>query len=435
VKMLQNTSAELEVWLETRPQTAANKIVFSFAPLVRQRTLTRGRGAGAFPSPYSFPWSAGPKALTALILKTAIAHKRSQNEDLQVTLEGKRGSLAASLDYSISKKPNWILEMFSTDSHGRSLVHKFFQRTNPERKLGETVSICFNQKVFAPNSITIYVDGKLETSEQVLNSLLLSLEPAPEQESLLETDAASIPSYQPSTILKPSGFLNQIRTERYGYFAPGAIGSDALLEELYTTPGLRRITSHFYRPALTYCSTAMLRKMRVSEAVHSRNRHAIKLLQSGTLNSVEICPESSLLDIIRLKSNNAFKFYPAYLEAQDIIEYLDHIVSMLETYPNYNLFFTNANIPLQIATYDFEVDGQSERFTSYINRLKDDIRLDYECVVIYRSSDIPEQESDQLIHWIMTHMGTDRDKDSVIQKIKNVRAIIQSEGPLPPYEE
>src|SRR4051812_29269679 len=58
----------LEIWLESYPVLAATKIVFTFSPLRLHRVLVRGRSSGAFPSPYSFPWSAGPRALSLLAL-------------------------------------------------------------------------------------------------------------------------------------------------------------------------------------------------------------------------------------------------------------------------------------------------------------------------------------------------------------------------------
>jgi len=91
-------------------------------------------------------------------------------------LEGSRGSLAAALDYAVAKRPNWINELFGAAERDSNFVQRFFHRRNPERKRGDTVSVCFNPKLLSGASISIYVDGALEQSTDALKGMLAELE-------------------------------------------------------------------------------------------------------------------------------------------------------------------------------------------------------------------------------------------------------------------
>jgi hypothetical protein len=425
---------KFEIWLETKPQLAATKMSFTYPPYQLQRTLIRGRGVGAFPSPYSFPWSSAPKALVALAIKTAIQHIDSglNPSEAVAILEGRKGSLAASLDYAISKKPNWVMELFSSDKSGRSLVQKFLLRTNPERKLGESVLVCFNQKILEPRNVCIYVNGKIESSRDQLQSFLNQLAPETQEDNT----AQHLASGWTSTAADRIRILETVRKERYGYFAPGPDGWDAATLALYENPGLVKAHSYFYRPALSFCPRRMLEKMRVHDSVLARNKHVLDLLQSGKYLSIEMFPERALLDIIRLRTESAFKFYPDFIETADIIDYLDHLISILDNCPNYQMILTAANIPLQVCAYDFKRDGKFERFSSHINRVHKDFSLDYECVLVHQEEEGEDNlPPPSLLQWISSNIMIDDDRASVRDKILNVKAIIVNEGPLPPYEE
>ncbi|RMD85141.1 MAG: hypothetical protein D6808_05830 [Candidatus Dadabacteria bacterium] len=100
----------------------------------------------------SFSWSRGVKALTYLLVSSAY--------DKNAYIEGGAGSLAASLDYALSKKPMWLIDMFGTDSTGRPICNRLFRRINPERKRGGVVKIMLNQAFFSHCRIEIFLDDR-----------------------------------------------------------------------------------------------------------------------------------------------------------------------------------------------------------------------------------------------------------------------------------
>jgi hypothetical protein len=65
--------------------------------------------------------------------------------------------------------------MFGCDQQGTSLARRLILRTNPERKRPGPVTLGINQLYLNPSSISVYVNGKLTTGEQ-LASLCRQLE-------------------------------------------------------------------------------------------------------------------------------------------------------------------------------------------------------------------------------------------------------------------
>lgn len=118
------------------------------------RRSVRGKTGGPFRSAGSFQWTSAVKALALLLVKTKAA-------PMDALLRGDANSLAASLDYAISKQPVWLTEMFGCDQQGISYVRRMILRTNPERKRPGPVTLGINQMYVSSEAVTIYVNGKL----------------------------------------------------------------------------------------------------------------------------------------------------------------------------------------------------------------------------------------------------------------------------------
>jgi hypothetical protein len=83
-------------------------------------------------------------------------------------IRGEANSMAASLDYAISKQPTWLTEMFGCDQDGISLARRMILRTNPERKRPGPVTLGLNMNYVAVENISIILNGKTPTDEQLL---------------------------------------------------------------------------------------------------------------------------------------------------------------------------------------------------------------------------------------------------------------------------
>jgi hypothetical protein len=150
------------------------------------RISVRGKTAGAFTHAGSFHFSSAVRALCVLCLKSVILFK-SNSDELPI-LMGDKGSLAASLDYAITKQPIWIQEMFGSDTAGHSLAQRLFNRTNSHRKRPGPVVIKVNERALPISNIHIFWnDNRVDeiSGLQGLLSLLETSEDSDEPEARL----------------------------------------------------------------------------------------------------------------------------------------------------------------------------------------------------------------------------------------------------------
>ena len=129
-----------------------------FHPLIGQ-TLDTIRGGhpgayegGAYEALGTFRWSRGVKGVTQLLLKSI-----ASGTD-RFILTGRQGSLAGSLDYALNKEPQWLLDMFGTDSRGRAFAKRLFKVSNSGRRAGPVVSISLNSSLLPVDSISLIQD-------------------------------------------------------------------------------------------------------------------------------------------------------------------------------------------------------------------------------------------------------------------------------------
>jgi hypothetical protein len=139
----------------------------------------RGRTGGAYEGFGSFCWSKGVWALSTLLVR--YKRRSLRNEALEHgLLVGYAGSLAATLDWAISKESVWLLDMFGADSGGRPVARRLLLRSNPCLKRPGPVSIGVNSRILPQEQLRIYLNGSpaedLETLIAIERALLLEEE-------------------------------------------------------------------------------------------------------------------------------------------------------------------------------------------------------------------------------------------------------------------
>ena len=149
---------------------ALNQTMFSH-PLLGRR-LVAVRGTTAPPQAGTFRWSSGVRAMSVLLTRQAIISEARRtghsNGDAAAAIDGHSDSLAASLDYALSKQPLWLQDMFGVTPHGKAISKLLFRRMNPDRKRPGPVT------VFIPNGdfdVLIEVDGGVLQGESSLRQL------------------------------------------------------------------------------------------------------------------------------------------------------------------------------------------------------------------------------------------------------------------------
>ncbi|NDC37016.1 MAG: hypothetical protein EBZ48_03070 [Proteobacteria bacterium] len=134
-------------------------------------SAVRGKTSGAYRGYGTFQWTSAVKAVCVALLRAKLAEGQTVN----ATISGEKGSLAASLDYALSKEPNWLGEMFGYTSGGTLLARRLFLVSNPNRKRPGPVVIVLNERVLACKDIAITLDGNLLTCPAALASLLAAI--------------------------------------------------------------------------------------------------------------------------------------------------------------------------------------------------------------------------------------------------------------------
>ncbi len=156
---------ELKAYFEAGQLT---EVVFNDGVSSEARRSVRGKSGGAYRTAGSFQWTSAVRGLAYLMVQTALIPESA-------ILQGTGGSLAASLDYAISKQPMWLTEMFGSDQNGICLIRRMILRTNAERKRPGPTVLAVNQRYLPVEALSIYSDGKRCSREDlvVLGAMLM----------------------------------------------------------------------------------------------------------------------------------------------------------------------------------------------------------------------------------------------------------------------
>jgi len=91
-------------------------------------------------------------------------------------LVGRKGSLAASLDYALSKGPAWLGDMFGNGVKGQQTARRILRVSNPNRKRPGPVAISVNKNSVTWDQVRIYWDDRLITDVAQLHGMLVAIE-------------------------------------------------------------------------------------------------------------------------------------------------------------------------------------------------------------------------------------------------------------------
>lgn len=171
-------------FVTTESTVALNQTTFSHSLLERRLISVRGSAAPA--NMGTFRWSSGVRALSLLMTKQAILsldrRNGGANANSPAAIDGGDYSLAASLDYAISKQPLWLQDMFGTTPQGTAISKLLFRRMNPDRKRPGPVT------VFIPNvdfDVRVEVDGEALRGRAQLQRLEALLTEEEQEEALI----------------------------------------------------------------------------------------------------------------------------------------------------------------------------------------------------------------------------------------------------------
>jgi RNA polymerase sigma-70 factor (ECF subfamily) len=140
----------------------------------------RGKDEGAYLGSASFQWSPALKVLMAYLLRCAAAGRRCP-QGTDPILSGERSSPAASLNFAMSKKPNWIKDMFGEDAQSHPFLLDLIRRSNPDLKYAGPVILRLDTQVLPPQRIFVFVGDRPVDSDkemdQIANAIATSFKP------------------------------------------------------------------------------------------------------------------------------------------------------------------------------------------------------------------------------------------------------------------
>lgn len=157
--------------------TTAELFESEFSCSLVGRTLRCARGRFSFTESQegTFLWTSAVQSMSAVAIKSKIAgitRTSPQAWPQQAGLCSDATPWARSLDFALSKKPRWLLDMFGVDKSGTPIIKRLFIRMNPESKRPGPAWVSLNPAFLGPGHITIYLDGVEITQTSQLVALL-----------------------------------------------------------------------------------------------------------------------------------------------------------------------------------------------------------------------------------------------------------------------
>jgi diguanylate cyclase (GGDEF)-like protein len=149
------------------------------------RRAARGQDEGAHDVDGTFQWTAAVRVLAAYLLRCAAWAQRHPNgrcggagPNAQCpALEGGRASPAATLNYAMSKKNQWLRDMFGADGSGSPFLLELIRRTNPDLKCeGQPVLLRLDVDALSPDRIEVMQGGRQLTNPEEIEQLAAAID-------------------------------------------------------------------------------------------------------------------------------------------------------------------------------------------------------------------------------------------------------------------
>ena len=127
--------------------------------------------------PEDFRWTDAVKALCVLLLRSAAQAKKTQiSQSEPYLLQGKRGTLAGTLNNLISKPANWTFNVFGEGRDNKPLLFRYIIHKNPDFKSGATTTICWDHIAWNPKLFVIELDQEIVEDPKVLDDIATQIQ-------------------------------------------------------------------------------------------------------------------------------------------------------------------------------------------------------------------------------------------------------------------
>ena len=252
------------------------------------------------------------------------------------------------------------------------------------------------------------------------DSYQLNLKPTSTQNSASSTDGLEldISTNLPEVfriISKLSGrlTLNQVKNKKVVYVPSGKHGTDQLLLQMYDHPHKLHVTSLYLRPPFASYPPALLEKIGVSDLVKKRKDLAFAGYQEERFLFEEVLSLATINNITQRDAQGNFKFYPKNVTALDVIDHIKNLISILETYKNYNLYLSEIQVPFVLVNYEIQSGAVPENYLVFFQSNEDFSKKDMGCMVM--SDPLAWRGvQENVVNWIKQHPSTVKERNDVI---------------------
>ncbi len=167
--------ANMAFWFSSSNEITLERTLFIHPLVGCELRAIRGKTSGAYRGYNTFQWTPAVQSMCILMLRAA-AYSMQEEARISTILTGHDRSAAASLDYSIGKKPCWLLDVFGVDKNGNATARRLFSRSNPEQKRSGPVSVSLNENFLDPKDIHVFINDQPVNNAQKLLSIAEAIE-------------------------------------------------------------------------------------------------------------------------------------------------------------------------------------------------------------------------------------------------------------------
>ena len=169
-------NTELSLWFSTRDRMELTRTSFRSPYIPDEIVAVRGKTGGAYRTSITFQWTCAVQAVCILLLRT-VARCKLGHQSAPPLLHGGKGSLAASLDSSISKQTAWQ-DLFGATAGGEPLIRRIISRSNAGLRRAGPVVLSLNERILPPSAIKGYIDDRLLTNPHEIQERADAIETA-----------------------------------------------------------------------------------------------------------------------------------------------------------------------------------------------------------------------------------------------------------------
>lgn len=220
----------------------------------------------------------------------------------------------------------------------------------------------------------------------------------------------------------PTSPLSRAQRRKALFVAGGPDGFDRLFYDLFNHDHLLRETSMFFKPSIITYPLHLLEFIGASKQDIARRELALKGLQSGKFQFLEILNRTTLKQMVQFDpTGNKFSMYAPNVVQKHIEDHFSSIMEMVKNYETYELVLTDAPLPFLLSTFEIIGDSKHECYTIFFQQLIREHDPDVNCFTI-NDKEVMAQVISNLVGWILRHPTTERSKDKVFLELKEALA-------------